>query len=199
LEARLNEPSDLNSALLIHTAARTASWFPEYLTPENVTKIVGLLSSNTPVNPVVLPLLPYLVPFLHTPDHLEVIMSTAQTAILNGPLYIGQNQADNMYAAFEEILREPPPCIQALQGTREQLWNGVVESVKEILDLILIRTQESSARAVLRWNGRTRLPSGRRDRVLTLEISDAELPLEGGGFGIQGVQRPYSCAASWDM
>jgi hypothetical protein len=195
----LTEQSDVNGTLIVHTAARTASWFPEYLTPDKVTKIVGLLGSTTQVNPVVLPLLFFLVHLLHTPEHLEVMTATSHRAILNGPPYIGQTQAVDIYAAFEELLQEPPPCVQALQGTNEHLRNGMVESVKEILDLILARTLEDSARSVLRWNGRTRIPSERRDGDLRLESSGGNVPLESDGISIQDIERQYSCAASWAM
>jgi hypothetical protein len=183
----------------VHTAARTALWFPEYLIPDNVTKIVGLLGSTAPVKRTVLPFLYFLVPFLHTPEHLEVIIATSRRAIFNGPPYIGQTQADNICTAFEELIREPPPCIQAFQGTHEHLWNGVVELVKEILDLILARTLEDSQRAVLRWNGRSRIPSGRRDGDLRLGSSAGDVPLESDGLSIQDIERQYSCAASWAM
>jgi hypothetical protein len=86
-----------------------------------------------------------------------------------------------------------------LQGAHQHIWNGVVGSVKEILDLILTRTQEGSARAVLRWNGRTRIPPSRRDGDLGPGSSDGEVTLETDGFGIQDIERPYSCVASWEM
>jgi hypothetical protein len=201
----LNEPSDPNDTLLVHTAARTASWFPGYLTLDNVTKIVGLLGSNTPVKPVVLPLLFFLLHFLHTPEHLEVIIATSRTTILNCSSGIGQTQADDIYTAFKELIQEPPPCIHAFRRTHEHLWNGVVESVKEILDPILARTLEDSARSVLRWNGRTRIPAERRDVDLRLESSGrlesggGNVPLESDAISIQDIERQYSCAASWAM
>jgi hypothetical protein len=161
--------------------------------------MVGLLGSHTPINPVVLPLFIFLVPFLHTPEQLEVIMATTRTTISNGPPYIGQTDADDIYAAFGELLQEPPPCIQTVLGTHGHIWNGVTESVKEILGLILARTLEDSARALLRWNGRPRTPSECRYGDSRLDSSGGEVSLETDGFGIENVERPYSCAASWAM
>jgi hypothetical protein len=105
---------------------------------------------------------------------------------------MGQPEADALCAAFQGITREPPLCIQ---GAHEQIWNGVVESIKEILGLILVQTQEGSTRALLQWNSRAHIPSGRGDGVLKQGTRDDEVLLETNGFAIE---RPYSCAACWD-
>lgn len=151
LISTLDKCTDANTVLLLHVAAQTSSWFPDYLTEARVGKLVGILSTARPLSMRVLPVLATLLSPIHDPSQLIAILASAQRVLTENSHYPGQNEVCELAASIEQTMHCPPQWIQSYKTTDEKTWRRIWDSLNETA--CTLQEQENFSRTFIRWNG----------------------------------------------
>jgi len=153
LEIKLEE-GNADEALALHSAARHASWFPEYLSLTSpMAKLVELAFGRNGLTPHVIPLILSFLRLVDSQERLEVILEVLSETLSEGNFYTDRDDIELLSTTFEQMLQFPPQWLLSSVESGGDLCSKAVERMNFVVSAL--RAEENGVRALLRWNERT--------------------------------------------
>ncbi|KIM23321.1 hypothetical protein M408DRAFT_11606 [Serendipita vermifera MAFF 305830] len=191
LASELDNCVDTNTVLLLHVAAQTAAWFPQYLTETRIQKLVGILDTAPPLDMRVLPVLATLLALIQNPLQAITVLNSAQHVLLENDQYPGQNEVCELTEVVERMILMPPQWLEPDETKEENASRQIWAALNEVSRLL--QEPDNAERAVVRWSG---IPQYRpKPRQRQLSSLGVEEPFEGRASedyrGLTDLVSPY--------